>query len=219
MAEKSRAEIKARYELFDRHALKDQRWYYQETIERHGKALVQVNFIRATLALSTGVAAGLAAVIQQSAFVGSGACSVESIADNKGLVPLHCTTYQVIILLCVVLSVVLPALGAFFNSLMDLYQWDRLVGVYESAVENINVADALSPDDSQSKEGYVKSYKDYIEGTLQVMSDETAQWGQSIRTPRATEKFLEEARLRSQNLNADADAARDAVNKPAEGEA
>ena len=219
MAEKSRAEIKARYELFDRHALKDQRWYYQDTIERHSKALGQVNVIRATLALSTGVAAGLAAVVQQSAFVGNGACSVESIEAAKGLVPAHCTAYQIIILACVVLSVVLPALGAFFNSLMDLYQWDRLVGVYESAVENINVADALSPDEAQPKDVYTQSYKDYIEGTLQVMSDETAQWGQSIRTPRATEKFLAEARLRSQGLNADADAARDAANKPAEGEA
>ena len=125
-----------------------------------------------------------------------------------------CGFYQIVILTCIVLSIALPAAGAFFNSLVDLYQWDRLIGVYESAVENINVADALSPDEAQDDMAYLQSYSDYVKGTLQVMSDETAQWGQSIRAPRATEEFLKEAQARAAEINANADEARRAANMP-----
>lgn len=219
MANKTRDEFVARYEIFDRHALNDQRLYYKDTIKRHNNALGQVNFIRASLALLTGVAAGLAALIQQLVFLGDGSCSDTILDPLKAAgeaIPGSCNVWRGAILLCVVLSVAIPALSAFFNSLMDLYQWDRLVQVYESAVENVNVADALSPDKGQADDSYATTYVDYVEGTLQVMSDETAQWGQSIRTPRATEEFLKEARQRSQELNADADATRDAANKPAD---
>ncbi|MDQ7025015.1 MAG: hypothetical protein Q9P01_01475 [Anaerolineae bacterium] len=220
MANKTRDEFVARYEIFDRHALKDQRWYYQGTVKRYNTALQQVNFIRASLALLTGVFAAAAALIQQQVFLGSGSCSSDTIdlmAVGETL-PSSCDAWRGAILLCVVLSVAIPALSAFFNSLMDLYQWDRLVQVYESAVENVNVADALSPDKDQADDSYAATYVDYVEGTLQVMSDETAQWGQSIRTPRATEEFLKEARQRSQDLNADADSTRDAANNPPQSE-
>lgn len=210
---KLRIETVTRYVLFDRYALNDQRWYYNDVVKRHNKALRAVNFVRASLALLTGVAAGLAAVVQQSYFVGNGSCSVENIATFEAF-NTPCDAYKFVILTCVVLSIALPAAGAFFNSLVDLYQWDRLVQVYESAVENINVADALSPDEGQNDPSYAQSYNDYVKGTLQVMSDETAQWGQSIRAPRATEQFLKEARARAEEKNADADAARYAANNP-----
>jgi hypothetical protein len=92
-----------------------------------------------------------------------------------------------------VLAVVAPALGGAFTSLADLYQWDRLTGIYEGAEENLEVADAQSPLDGMENDTlYTASVRATVEGTLDVMNDETAQWGQSIRTPRQVDEFLKD---------------------------
>ena len=117
-------------------------------------------------------------------------------------------------LACIVASIVLPAIGGFFNSLMDLFQWDRLISIYESATENIRRADSLSPDDEQPENEYLQSYYDYVHGTLQVMSDETAQWGQSIRAPQSTQNFVDEEGDVADKSGGNAEAARQRANKP-----
>ncbi len=185
----NREDLKARYELFEKFALEDQRSYYQRTIAKHKKAAQQVNVVRASIALSTAICAALVGLI--SAFYFSGASPVCELPLTEQSTT-FCSTMYTITFALIVLAVGLPALGGFFNSLADLYQWDRLIAIYDSAVENIEVADARSPDDEMDDLNYRASLRAFAEGTLQVMSDETAQWGQSIRTPPALEKFVDD---------------------------
>jgi hypothetical protein len=71
--------------------------------------------------------------------------------------------------------VVAPAIGAAFTTLADLFQWDRLVDVYNAARDNINVADALSPDAEMPDDVYKIALQAFAQGTLSVMTDEQAQ--------------------------------------------
>ena len=213
MAEIKRQELKMRSDIFDKYALKDQIHYYEDTVKRHEKALRQVNQIRATLSLLTGIASAAAALITQLALTQGAICHAETISAAS--VPNNaCPWIRGFMLACIVASIVLPAAGGFFNSLMDLFQWDRLISIYESATENIRRADALSPDDEQPDNEYVQSYYDYVHGTLQVMSDETAQWGQSIRAPQSTERFVSQEQDAADKTGGNAEAARRRANQP-----
>jgi hypothetical protein len=217
MAESNRAEMKTRCDIFDKYTLKDQLNYYEDTVKRNEKALRQVNQIRATLSLLTGLASAAAALVTQLAFTQGAICHKDTIANALAAGELPNTTCPWIrgfMLACIVASIVLPAAGGFFNSLMDLFQWDRLISIYESATENIRRADALSPDDEQLESEYVQSYYDYVHGTLQVMSDETAQWGQSIRAPQSTEKFIQKEGGLADSRGGNAEASRERANKP-----
>jgi hypothetical protein len=119
----------------------------------------------------------------QSAFITGARCT-------RVPEPGDCGTLSSLVGLFIILSVVMPALGAFFTTLADLYQWDRTITIYESAVENIEFADAQSPIEDMEDPIYRASMTAYTEGTLLVMSDETSQWGQSIRTPPQTSEFI-----------------------------
>ncbi len=197
MARLSRKDMEARYELFNIFSLDDQRKYYQSTVKKHRLAASQVNRIRAAIAFFTGVAAAAAGFIVQSSFISGARCSVTP-------APADCGNLEGLVTFLVIMAVVLPALGAFFNTLADLYQWDRMITIYESALENIEVADAQSPMDDMDDLIYRSSLRAFTEGTLQVMSDETAQWGQSIRTPATLEQFIEEERQKSARIGGDA---------------
>jgi hypothetical protein len=182
-----RKHMEARYLLFDQFALKDQKNYYENTMSNYRQAAAQVNRYRAWFALFTGVSAAAAGVIVQTS-------SDQPWAQTAGMI-------------FIVLAVVLPALGAAFSTLADLYQWDKHIGIYDSALENLEVADSLSPVESiPDDETYRVALRAYAEGTLAVMSDETAQWGQSIRTPRQLAQFVEEERRRvARRLDLDLD--------------
>src|SRR5690606_16460215 len=104
----------------------------------------------------------------------------------------HCQTMQFLVGFFIAGSIAMPALGAFFNTIADLYQWDRLITIYDAALENIEVADARSPVPQMDDLHYRASLRAFTEGTLLVMSDETAQWGQSIRVPPQLDEFIEE---------------------------
>lgn len=200
-----RPDIKARYELFNKYALNDQRNYYNRTIDKHRTATRQVNLIRASFALTTAVSSALAGLLLIIFYTTGQECSAQIVQQGQDL-PAMCTPLQGFIALLVILSIAMPALGGFFTSLADLYQWDRLISIYESAVENIEVADSRSPDDDMTDVEYRASLRAFVEGTLQVMSDETAQWGQSIRTPRAIEEFIAEEQEKAQKYGGDANA-------------
>lgn len=202
-----RDDMKARYELFDRFALSDQRNYYKRTIDKYSKSAKQVNLIRALMALITAVSSALAGLLIATNFTAGGTCHPDMLA-RLGETPQVCYTLQLGISFLVILSIAMPAFGGFFTSLADLYQWDRLISIYDSAVENIEVADSRSPDDEMDDLDYRASLRAFVEGTLQVMSDETAQWGQSIRTPRAIEEFVQEEREKAARHGGDADANR-----------
>jgi len=179
----NRKDLEARYALFQNFALEDQRNYYNSTLAKLRAAAGQVNRYRAFFAFMTGLASALAGFLVQSAFVSGGHCTGASPSPD-------CGTLGNLVGFFIILSVVMPALGAFFNTLADLYQWDRTTTIYESAVENIEFADAQSPITEMDDPVYRASVNVYTEGTLLVMSDETSQWGQSIRTPPQTAEFI-----------------------------
>lgn len=108
----------------------------------------------------------------------------------------YCDNLKIFIGLLMIISVVAPALGAAATTLADLYQWDRMTAIYDAALENIEVADAQSPMDDMDELTYRAALRAMVEGTLTVMSDETAQWGQSVRTPAQLDKFIEEERTK-----------------------
>ncbi len=214
MAELNRQQMEALYKLFNKFALDDQRVYYENTISKHRAAASQVNKIRALLSFFTGLASAAAGLIVQYSFDGTGQCLLGNQAQTSlvGLVNsvvgarANCTFIQGMVLFFLLMAVVTPAFAAAFNILADLYQWDRLITIYDTALENIEVADARSPDPEMDDMTYLASLRAFAEGTLGVMYDETAQWGQLIRTPPQLEEFIQQEREKAGTLGGDADA-------------
>jgi|GEM_PF-498633 len=233
MEEMSRRQLEALTLLFDRYALNDQRDYYNYALGRNHTAAAQVNRIRAMFALLAGVASVLVGFFVTTWFDSNGLCgddvqqraavsaaaqagteaestasiieggelSTEAAARSAGL---NCGVLRLILGIALVVTVVAPALGGAFTTLADLYQWDRLTTIYESALENIEVADSRSPNPNiplQDLIRYRASMRAFAEGTLSVMRDETAQWGQSIRTPEQIDKFIRDEQQRLRDLN------------------
>lgn len=191
-----RQELEARYRVFDRFAVKDQKRYYEKTIRNNRKAGVQINRFRAMFAFLTGLCAALAGLIVQTTFVDSATCG--ALAENP---PGSCDFLSGLAMFLAVMAVALPAVGTFFSTLGDLYQWDKMTSIYDAALENLEVADSLSPSEKIPEaevEVYEASVMAFAEGTLNVMRDETAQWGQSIRTPAQIEEFLAKARAKAE---------------------
>jgi hypothetical protein len=192
MAELDRKTMEAIYELFDTFALDDQRNYYRSTITKFRKAAQQVNTLRAVFAFLTGLASALAGFLVASR-IPVGGCP----AGDVG-----CQSVAAIVNLLLIVAIVAPAVGGAFNTLADLYQWDRLVTVYSAALENVEVADARSPDPEMDDFTYRVALNTYMDGTLSVMRDESAQWGQLIRTPAQIEKFLQDAQAKAEAASA-----------------
>jgi hypothetical protein len=202
MSDLTRKDLEARYILFEYFALRDQRNYYQRTITKYDEAASQVSRIRAAISLMTGIAAAFAGLLAQSYFATGTVCSTA----NTGVIPAWCWQISIMINVAIILSVALPALGGFFNTLADLYQWDKQISIYKNALENIEVADAHSPLDDMDNQYFLASLLAYTEGTLQVMSDESTQWGQSIRTPMGILAYIEDAKEKAAKVGGDADA-------------
>ena len=84
--------------------------------------------------------------------------------------------------------------------------FDELSARLQTGRENIEVADAHSPLDDMDDEHFLASMLAYTEGTLQVMSDESTQWGQSIRTPKGIQAYIDEAKEKAAAVGGDANA-------------
>jgi len=187
----TRPHMEALYEIFDAYTLGDQRLYYQKTLRRYRDSSQQVNQIRAFFSLLTGFASALAGLLVQAACTRGGCATAEQTMTSLG----GGLNFLVGVLL--ILAVVAPALGGAFGTLADLYQWDRLVTIYEASLDNVEVADSRSPDPEMDDDLYWASLKAYTTGTLNVMRDETAQWGQLIRTPEQLDEFIRQAKERA----------------------
>ena len=96
-----------------------------------------------------------------------------------------------------IMAVVAPAVSGAFTTLASLYQWDRTVSIYDGALENLEVADSQSPMDDMDDLTYKAALRAYVENTLRVMAEETAQWGQSVRTPPDLDEFVEEEKRKA----------------------
>ncbi|HRE46977.1 MAG TPA: hypothetical protein PLD47_04570 [Aggregatilineales bacterium] len=186
--------MEALNKLFNRFAVEDQRVYYEYAIERNRRAGSQVSLIRAFTAFVAGFAAALTALLVQSVFVPGAQCTM----DTAGIS--YCDTMKFLVSLTTLIAVIAPAIGSAFNGLSDLYQWDRQVGMFTSALESLVVADAYSPDSEEADTYYRASLSAFAQGTLEVMESETAQWGQLVRTPEQIEKFLAESLARQQQV-------------------
>ncbi|MCK6579805.1 MAG: hypothetical protein L6Q98_17070 [Anaerolineae bacterium] len=213
----ARTDLQARYQIFERALLQDQRAYYKREIDRNRRAAQQVSRARAFFAFLAGAASLLAAIIGGLTAIqgGTASCDVSQLAaiadanlpskqadqiSNK----LEATVTEGNTLVCLLLDTVTPvlmviavgapAIGAAFTTLADMYQWDRLASVYETAQKSLAIADALSPLDEEPDDVYLASLQAYSEGTLTVMRDETAQWGQLVKMPDALQEYINTAR-------------------------
>lgn len=194
----TRTENEAAYALFDKFVLNDQRNFYEVKVSQYRNSSQQVNKIRAILAFTTGLASALAGLVVQSSFDNNGQCLIKNELGSNlvGLInslvggSANCSALQALVVFLIILAVIMPAMGGAFNILADLYQWDRLITIYSSSLENIEIADAQSPDPEMDDMTYRASLNAFSEGTLGVMYDETAQWGQLIRTPETLSKFV-----------------------------
>lgn len=217
----NRERLEALYEVFKVVALEDQRRYYRYRIDRCRRAAGQVNLLRAFFALLTGLASALAGLIIATAagtslvsqcaldrltpIAASAAAGatldVAATAANISAVTadLDCSLVNVVVPLLLVVAVVAPAVGAAFTTLADVFQWDRQTQIYDTALENLEVADAQSPLTAMNDIEYQAALNAFSEGTLTVMRDETTQWGQLIRTPESLQKYIDAA-VRRQNL-------------------
>lgn len=213
----TREDLRARVRLFEKAVLEDQRSYYQSAIYKYHRSAVWVNRVRALFALLAGIASAWAGFIVSDA-VARGtfdACTVRQLAAVAQIEitdetvaaqeDADCFTIHVFVPLLMGVAVVAPALGAGFTTLADLYQWERLTSIYNNALENLEVADAQSPIDEMDDIEYEAAMTAFAEGTLNVMSDETAQWGQLVKAPEDLQAYIDRARQRATRYNASAD--------------
>ncbi|RMF52005.1 MAG: hypothetical protein D6749_06170 [Chloroflexota bacterium] len=196
MDELDRNRMEALYRIFDRFGLADMRAYYKTTIQKHRRAAAQVNLLRASASFLAGFSAALVGLIVQSVYVGNSTCLEPVAPDQLGA----CQFINGVILVLMVLAVVSPAIGGAFSTLADLYQWDRQVSLYKEALENLAIADARSPDPEMDDATYRAALKAYALGSLTVLYDESAQWGQMIRTPVQIEEFIRRSQERAQSV-------------------
>lgn len=196
MDELDRNRMEAIYRIFDKFALEDTRAFYKDTIQKHRRAAAQVNFIRAFAAFLAGFSAALVGLIVQSVYVSGSACLAPVATDQLGF----CQFINIVVIILMVLAVVSPAIGGAFSTLADLYQWDRQILLYDESLKNLAVADARSPDPEMDDATYRSALKAYSLGSLTVMYDEAAQWGQMIRTPVQIEEFIRRSQERAQSV-------------------
>ncbi len=178
-----RTDLETRFALFEKSVLNDQRNYYKTTVDIFRKSVTQINYYRAFFCFIIGLSSAVAGLIVQSSFIPNGCIFQKSTGD--------CVSIELMLVSLVLFSIIAPLLSAFFNGLVDLYQWDRGVTIYDTAIENLEVVDAQAPlQDMTSDIDYYASLDAYVEATLNVMRSEAAQWGQLIDTPSSLEKFV-----------------------------
>lgn len=214
--------LEAIYPVFQHFALEDQRAYYEQSVRKYRKSGEQVNRLRAAFALFAGLASALialivAAYLAPGSFANSGICAAlpqdgamiqavdAALTTAEAVRPDYCRMLEVGIAVLTIVAIVAPAVGAALTTLSDLYQWDRLASIYESALENLEVADAQSPLSEMDEIEFKASLRAYAESALSVMRDETAQWGQVAQPPQQVEQFIEEERQKAALVNGSAD--------------
>jgi hypothetical protein len=190
----NRVELRARYNLFKQFAYDDQRQYYEAAVDHARKSAAQVNRLRAFFALATGFASALAGLLVQVSLNSDTNCGLgkqaQAITSSAFSASGNCVTIQTLANVLLALAVIAPAFAGALNILSDLYQWDRLTTIYSAALENMEVAYTYTPEDDMPDDEFKFSVESFGKDTLAVMSEETAQWGQSIRTPPTLTDFL-----------------------------
>ena len=194
---KTRTGLEARYRLFDSFALQDQKNYYERSISRNRQSGGAVNRYRALFSFLAGLSAASAGLLAQMLLVDSATCGVDAVNP-----PGYCTLVDAGSITLAIFAIVFPAVGTIFSTLSDLFQWDKLTGIYTTALNNLEVADAMSPSNlipEDELDMYRASVNAFATGTINVMRDETSQWGQSVRTPKQVEEFVARQREKAES--------------------
>jgi hypothetical protein len=175
--------------LFTERAYEDQAEYYEQRTRRNKLSVKQVTALRATLAFFAGLSSASATLL--FTFKVRSGCPTFAAIDLAKVVPgAECSVLSAVLIALPIFCIVFPALGAAFHTLSDLYQWERLGTVYETAMANLKSAGAKAPLPSMSNTAYDKLLEIYALNTLAAMRDEATQWGQLIKAPDATTTFI-----------------------------
>ena len=215
----SHTELRARSELFRQFAYDDQQHYYEAAVEHNRKAASQVNRLRALFALVTGFASALAGLLVQVSLNSDANCGLgkqaQTIINSAMSTSSHCVNIQTAANILLALAVIAPAFAGALNILSDLFQWDRLTTIYSAALENMQVAYTYTPEDDMPDDEFKFSAEAFGKDTLAVMSEESAQWGQAIRTPPTLTDFLKQEADKAAHAGADLLHAADKLNTAA----
>jgi hypothetical protein len=170
----NRYRMKVLNAVFEKYALNDQISYYQKKTQRSRQAFSQVNILRAVFAFLGGLA---------SAVVAASTSAPEEVV----------TAF-------VAVAIVAPALATAIATYSSVYDWERLTKIYRDALNNVYLADALSPRDEMTDEEYYMYLTAYSDAVLDIMHEETAQFGNMIRSSQQIQDFLDKSRQRAQSL-------------------
>lgn len=160
--------------IFERFALEDQQNYYRKRIMRSRKAFRQVNTIRAGLAFMGGLASAVVGLLA--------ALNNESVT---------------LVTIFIAIAVLAPAAATAFASYASLFDYERMITIYEKALDNIYLADALSPLPDMSDAEYYMYLQAFADATLDIMFEETAQFGNLVRSSQQIDDFLQKSRERA----------------------
>lgn len=174
----SRSDQEARYLMFDAFAINDTRSYYQAQIQHVYRVYSQVNRWRAVFSFLSGVVAAILGLLVQS--TPSIVCS-----SSSANVPCALTLPGALLLSGVI---VLPALSLGFSLLFLVFDWDEQYLNMQSALENLEIADAVSPFAEMDDLEYRAAMQAFTQGALDVMHDETVVFGNSVFSPEKVDK-------------------------------
>lgn len=170
----NRHRMKVLNAIFEKYALNDQISYYEKKSKRSRTAFSQVNVLRAVFAFLGGLASAIVAALTD--------------ADETVV-----TTF-------VAVAIVAPALATAIATYASIFDWERLTKIYRDALNNVFLADALSPRTEMSDEEYYMYLTAYSDAVLDIMHEETAQFGNMIRSSQQIQDFLDKSRQRAQSL-------------------
>lgn len=170
----NRERMKALNAIFENHALNDQISFYQKKSQRSRRAFYQSNTMRAIFAFLGGLASAIVAALSNAP--------------------------EEVVTAFVMVAIIAPALATAVATYSSVYDWERLAKIYRDALNNVYLADALSPREEMTDEEFYMYLTAYTDAVLDIMHEETAQFGNMIRSSQQIQDFLDKSRQRAQSL-------------------
>ena len=165
-------------DIFDKFALKDQENYYESAVEKNRVSAKEVKLLQALFAFLGGLASAIIGLLEATGN-----------SSDWNIIPL------------VIIAVVAPGIGATFGSLISLFQWDRLMTVYDDTLKSILVADAMSPRPTVKNDAdYYTQMLAFVDASLDIMREETGQFGSMIRSSKQIDEFVRKSTARAEEV-------------------
>ncbi len=160
------------YRLVWRGLYDDSRVYFRVTIDRYQRVLALCRRIIGLALLVTAVCAA-AAVILFTTLAGGGCIDA-----------LLCGVIGAVARFLIIAALTGGAVALLFLFIPLLYQWERLIAVFQASLLNLETIGAASPLNSQpiADDGeYRREVESFTEAVLRVLEEESAQYGQRAR--------------------------------------